>query len=113
MQIDHGKPASPRIGPFTGLLGLWSTQLDILSEFRLETSTSTPQPEQLQRSNLAKVSAIADAQRRSTVRTDIGAAELLNIVLAAPGADPANLTAAVRMKERDAVAAAVTAMVAP
>jgi hypothetical protein len=58
--------------------------------------------------------------RGRKLASSIGAAELLNMVLAvslygafAPGRRPGNLTAAVRLKQREAVAAAVTAMVAP
>jgi hypothetical protein len=55
------------------IIQLWSdetTQLDMLSGFRLE-ARGPSEPEQPQRSSVAKVSAIADAQGRATARPDI------------------------------------------
>lgn len=89
--------------------------------FRLEAGASTPQPEALRRSNAIKVAAVKQAQGAGTVRTDIGAAELLAVIISlslvgaysAPGLDVAGQPAAVRKRQRAAVRAAVASAISP
>ena len=71
--------------------------------------------------NAAKVAAIARAQQAGTVRTDIGAAELLAVIISlslvgaysAPGLDVAAQPAAARKRQRTAVRAAVASAISP
>ncbi len=89
--------------------------------FRLEAAAGTPEPEALRKSNAAKIAAIKHAQAAGTVRTDIGGAELLSVIISlslvgaysAPGLDVAAQPAAVRKRQREAVRAAVASAISP
>jgi AcrR family transcriptional regulator len=89
--------------------------------FRLEAGADTPEPEALRRANAAKVAGIKRAQREGIVRTDIGAAELLAVIISlsllgaysAPGLDVAAQPAAVRKRQREAVRAAAASAISP
>ncbi len=88
--------------------------------YRLEVDDAT-EPGAIRHSHAAKVAAVAAAQRSGSVRSDLGAAELLAVIIsislvgayAAPGLDVSALPAAARRRQRDAVRVAVAAVVTP